>query len=68
MAKIPLMVPDGVPQILINRESLLSHTFNVELLGRCDTIVAELAARLQWSLQTPQETSLISDLISMPPG
>lgn len=35
-----------VPQILINREPLRHMTFDVELLGDCDVILAELCKRL----------------------
>lgn len=42
-----LGVVDGsVPQILINREHLPHMTFDTELLGYSDTIVAELCHRL----------------------
>ena len=39
-------LPAGVPQILINRERLHYLNFDVELLGNCDNIVAELCRRL----------------------
>ena len=35
-----------IPQILINREPLHHMTFDVELLGDCDAIVAELCQQL----------------------
>ncbi len=47
VSTIPDVVPPGTPQILINRESL-DHTFDVELLGDCDLILAEIARRLSW--------------------
>jgi hypothetical protein len=37
------MVPPEVPQILINRESLPHCRFDVELLGNCDSIIAQLS-------------------------
>lgn len=37
---------DSVPQILINREPLPHMTFDIQLLGYSDTIVAELCRRL----------------------
>ena len=46
------MVPPGVPQILINRESL-DHNFDIELLGDCDIILAELFRRCGWSFTDP---------------
>ena len=42
----PGHLPPEVPQILINREPLRQMTFDVELLGDCDVIVAELCQRL----------------------
>lgn len=40
------LLPASVPQILINRESLPHKTFDIELLGNCDTIINELCVRL----------------------
>ncbi|KAK3738052.1 hypothetical protein QZH41_012930 [Actinostola sp. cb2023] len=46
VALIPSRIDADVPQILINREPLRHMTFDVELLGDCDVIVAELCRRL----------------------
>ncbi|KAK3090116.1 hypothetical protein FSP39_009311 [Pinctada imbricata] len=46
VALIPNSIPASVPQILINREPLKHLTFDIELLGDCDVIVAELCQRL----------------------
>jgi NAD-dependent SIR2 family protein deacetylase len=44
-------LPADVPQILINREVVgRPNKFDIELLGDCDTIVAELCRRLGWTL------------------
>jgi len=43
---IPGMLPAHVPQILINRESLPHCTFDIELLGNCDNIIADLCHSL----------------------
>lgn len=40
------VLDDSVPQILINREPLPHVTFDIQLLGYSDTIVAELCRRL----------------------
>jgi len=40
-------LPQKVPQILINRESLKHLNFDIELLGDCDVIVNELLLRLE---------------------
>lgn len=45
VSMIPDLIPPGVPQVLINRESL-DHTFDIELLGDCDLILGEIAKRL----------------------
>lgn len=36
------MIPAHVPQVLVNREPLPSHNFDVELLGNSDIIINEL--------------------------
>jgi len=43
---IPGMLPPQVPQILINRESLSHCRFDIELLGNCDEIIAQLCRNL----------------------
>ena len=40
------ILDEGVPQVLINREPLNHLIFDVELLGDCDVIIAELCRRL----------------------
>ncbi|KAI8928545.1 DHS-like NAD/FAD-binding domain-containing protein [Entophlyctis helioformis] len=55
VADVKDRIPHDVPQILINMESLPHmQTFDVQLLGYCDTIVAELCRRLGWDLVHPQ--------------
>ncbi|CAG9539951.1 unnamed protein product [Cercopithifilaria johnstoni] len=43
VALLPYNVSPEVPQILINRESLPHYASDIELLGNCDDIVAQLA-------------------------
>mmetsp|Transcript_13149 Transcript_13149/g.39702 ORF Transcript_13149/g.39702 Transcript_13149/m.39702 type:complete len:666 (+) Transcript_13149:113-2110(+) len=51
VATIPSMLAPNVPQILINRELVLRpHQFDLELLGDCDAVTAELARRLGFEL------------------
>jgi len=50
VAHIPNLVPPDIPQILINREPLQHMQYDVELLGDCDLIIAELCNRLNWKL------------------
>lgn len=47
-ARIPQQFSDSVPLMLVNRE-LLSCSFDVELLGNCDSVVADLCKKLQWT-------------------
>ena len=49
---IPNWVEEDVPQILINREPVGRRIaeWDIELLGDCDAIVAELSRRLGWEL------------------
>lgn len=47
VARIPQYFHDKVPRILVNRE-LVTYEFDVELLGNCDTVVAELRSALNW--------------------
>merc|ERR1712012_1544333 len=48
VALIPSSLPENVPQILINREPLPHCTFDVELLGDCDTIVNQICLGEGW--------------------
>ncbi|KAK6110669.1 Sir2 family protein [Brugia pahangi] len=43
VALLPYNINPEVPQILINRESLPHYATDIELLGNCDDIVAQLA-------------------------
>ncbi|KAJ3272306.1 NAD-dependent protein deacetylase sirtuin-1, partial [Borealophlyctis nickersoniae] len=48
-------IPHDIPQLIINRESLPHFSgFDVQLLGYCDTIVAELCRLLGWDLDEDQ--------------
>ncbi|KAF9941101.1 NAD-dependent histone deacetylase sir2 [Mortierella alpina] len=44
-------LPNSVPQILINRTPNYHMEFDVQLLGNCDTIVAELCRMAGWELR-----------------
>ncbi|XP_052789068.1 NAD-dependent protein deacetylase sirtuin-1-like [Mya arenaria] len=46
VALVPTSLPPTVPQILINKERLKGHNFDIELLGDCDIVVGELCRRL----------------------
>jgi len=53
VALIPSSIPDHIPQILINRERLSHITFDVELLGDCDTIINQLCHMLDGDWSSP---------------
>ncbi|KAM0786525.1 hypothetical protein ACM66B_001983 [Microbotryomycetes sp. NB124-2] len=50
-------LPHSVPQILINRDPVSHHNFDVVLLGDGDTIVKHLVHKLgsEWSLPVPRQ-------------
>jgi len=53
VADIPGFIPHGIPQILINKQSVkpkssISEGFDVELLGECDSIVEHLHKMLEF--------------------
>ncbi|BHF69721.1 NAD-dependent protein deacetylase sirtuin-1 [Sparganum proliferum] len=66
VSHIPFSIPVSVPQVLINRESLSSHTFDVELLGDCDVVLDELCSRLGW--RVPQDSSVPLEETVVPPA
>ncbi|ORZ05348.1 DHS-like NAD/FAD-binding domain-containing protein [Lobosporangium transversale] len=58
-------LPHSVPQILINRTPNHQTEFDVQLLGNCDTIVAELCRMAGWELKherLPRGTSTVPDM------
>ncbi|KAG0337720.1 NAD-dependent histone deacetylase sir2 [Podila horticola] len=58
-------LPNSVPQILINRTPITHMDFDVQLLGDCDVIVAELCRMAGWELKhekIPGGTSNLPDM------
>lgn len=58
-------LPNTVPQILINRTPNHQMDFDVQLLGNCDAIVAELCRMVGWELKhdkLPGGTSNVPDM------
>ena len=45
------VLPKDVPQIYINRDPCGHVNFDVDILGECDTVVAELCRRAGWDLK-----------------
>ncbi|KAH7095811.1 DHS-like NAD/FAD-binding domain-containing protein [Paraphoma chrysanthemicola] len=51
VSEIPNFLPRDVPQIYISRDPIHHINFDINLLGDCDVIVAELARRAGWTLK-----------------
>lgn len=51
VAEVPAFLPRHIPQIVISREAVNHHMFDIDLLGDCDVVVAELARRAGWDLR-----------------
>ncbi|KAG6005080.1 hypothetical protein E4U21_000407 [Claviceps maximensis] len=50
VSEIVSWLPPHVPQIYVSREPVNHINFDIDLLGDCDTVVAELCHRLKWPL------------------
>jgi len=50
VSEIPNFLPRHVPQIYISRDPIHHINFDINLLGDCDVVVAELARRAGWVL------------------
>lgn len=66
VALIPSSLPSGIPQILINREPLPHCTFDVELLGDCDTIVNQLCLELGEGWESPVHAPSLKQSTGLP--
>ncbi|OAA51710.1 NAD-dependent histone deacetylase, silent information regulator Sir2 [Metarhizium rileyi] len=51
VSEIANWLPYKVPQIYVSRQSIDHINFDIDLLGDCDVVVAELCRRLGWPLQ-----------------
>ncbi|KAF2002815.1 SIR2-domain-containing protein [Amniculicola lignicola CBS 123094] len=51
VSEIPNFLPRDVPQIYISRDPIHHINFDINLLGDCDVVVAELARRAGWDLK-----------------
>ncbi|KAA8625328.1 SIR2 NAD-dependent protein deacetylase SIR2 family [Pyrenophora tritici-repentis] len=51
VSEIPNFLPRHVPQIYISRDPIHHINFDINLLGDCDVVVAELARRAGWVLE-----------------
>ncbi|KAF2691056.1 SIR2-domain-containing protein [Lentithecium fluviatile CBS 122367] len=51
VSEVPNFLPRDVPQIYISRDPIHHINFDINLLGDCDVVVAELARRAGWDLR-----------------
>lgn len=51
VSEMSRFLPPNVPQIYISRDPVSHINFDIDLLGDCDVVVAELCRRLGWDLQ-----------------
>lgn len=51
VSEVVAVLPGQVPQLYISREPCAHVEFDVDLLGDCDVVVAELCRRAGWSLR-----------------
>lgn len=66
VSEVASWLPAHVPQIYVSREPVKHIEFDIDLLGDCDVVVAELCRRLDWPLvheMVPegQEVAVTSD-------
>eukprot|EP00092_Neocalanus_flemingeri_P035988 GFUD01039186.1.p1 GENE.GFUD01039186.1~~GFUD01039186.1.p1 ORF type:complete len:660 (-),score=191.77 GFUD01039186.1:211-2190(-) len=66
VALIPSSLPPEVPQILINREPLPHCTFDVELLGDCDSIINQLCLMLGEGWASPVHRARLEQHMGLP--
>jgi len=66
VALVPSSIPEHVPQILINREPLPHLTFDVELLGNCDTIINQLCLMLGEGWKSPVHAAQLNQHDGIP--
>ena len=51
VSEVPNFLPGHVPQIYISRDPCSHISFDIELMGDCDVVVAELCRRAGWNLK-----------------
>lgn len=51
VSEIVSWLPSHVPQIYVSRQPVTHINFDIDLLGDCDAVVAELCRRLGWKLE-----------------
>jgi NAD-dependent histone deacetylase SIR2 len=51
VSEIVSWLPSHIPQIYVSRQAVDHINFDIDLLGDCDVVVAELCRRLKWPLK-----------------
>ncbi|WEW60696.1 NAD-dependent histone deacetylase sir2 [Emydomyces testavorans] len=51
VSEVPGVMPPNVPQLFISRTPVSHVDFDIDMLGDCDVVVAELCRRAGWDLQ-----------------
>lgn len=62
VASIPDLIPPTIPQILINKEPILDHNFDLELLGEADSIWSWIGKELNLKGQENLKNQSVSDI------
>ncbi|KFA63700.1 hypothetical protein S40285_08496 [Stachybotrys chlorohalonatus IBT 40285] len=61
VSEIVSWLPPHIPQIYVSRQAVTHINFDIDLLGDCDVVVAELCRRLKWPLKhdmVPQDQKI----------
>ncbi|XP_044716209.1 sir2 family domain-containing protein [Hirsutella rhossiliensis] len=51
VSEIVSWLPPHIPQVYVSRQAVNHINFDIDLLGDCDVVVAELCRRLEWPLE-----------------
>ncbi|KAF7560577.1 hypothetical protein G7046_g3571 [Stylonectria norvegica] len=51
VSEIVSWLPSHIPQLYISRQAVTHINFDIDLLGDCDVVVAELCRRLDWPMK-----------------
>ncbi|KAF5017156.1 hypothetical protein F66182_10947 [Fusarium sp. NRRL 66182] len=51
VSEIVSWLPSHIPQIYVSRQAVNHINFDIDLLGDCDVVVAEMCRRLRWNME-----------------
>ena len=66
--EVPNAVPSEVPHIYISREPVTHINFDIQLLGYCDDVVAELCRRAGWKIEHEGYDGTVAASVEGPAG